>query len=33
MRRPATAPPDQLGMHDGLAYALFLPAGAAVGAW
>jgi pimeloyl-ACP methyl ester carboxylesterase len=31
MRRPATAPPDQLGMHEGLAYALFLPAGAADG--
>jgi uncharacterized protein len=31
MRRPATAPPDQLGMHEGLAYALFLPSGAAVG--
>jgi uncharacterized protein len=25
MRRPALAPPDQLGMRDGLAYALFLP--------
>ena len=32
MRRPAIAPPDQLGMHDGLAYALFLPAGSAIGA-
>jgi uncharacterized protein len=25
MRRPAIAPPDELGMRDGLAYALFLP--------
>ena len=32
MRRPATAPPDHLGMRDGLAYALFLPAGTAIGA-
>ena len=31
MRRPATAPPDQLGVHEGLAYALFLPAAAAIG--
>jgi uncharacterized protein len=31
MRRPAIAPPDQLGMHEGLAYALFLPAGTAIG--
>jgi pimeloyl-ACP methyl ester carboxylesterase len=32
MRTPAIAPPDQLGVHEGLAYALFLPAGAALGA-
>jgi pimeloyl-ACP methyl ester carboxylesterase len=31
MRRPALAPPDQLGMRDGLAYALFLPEGEPLG--
>jgi alpha-beta hydrolase superfamily lysophospholipase len=31
MRRSAIAPPDELGTHEGLAYALFLPAGEPVG--
>jgi uncharacterized protein len=31
MRRPAIAPPDELGTREGLAYALFLPAGDPVG--
>jgi uncharacterized protein len=31
MRRPATAPPERIGMHEGLAYALFLPAGTPLG--
>jgi alpha-beta hydrolase superfamily lysophospholipase len=31
MRRPAIAPPDELGMRDGLAYALFLPEEAPLG--
>jgi uncharacterized protein len=31
MRRPALVPPDQLGIRDGLAYALFLPDGEPLG--
>jgi pimeloyl-ACP methyl ester carboxylesterase len=31
MRRPAIAPPDQVGRHEGLAYALFVPADAPLG--
>jgi uncharacterized protein len=31
MRRPAIAPPDQLGVLEGLAYALFLPEGDPLG--